>query len=108
MNYRTDKFEALYHNRNGQQLWDFLHEHDSLLRMESATYLGRPAVEALSPSLMRRFGGEVTQKRIKQMIGHMVRQIMESRGFQLERSNVRIRRHGNIFFCGSRYARATN
>lgn len=108
MNYRTDKFEALYHSQNGQQLWEFLCEHDSILRMESATYLGRPAVEALSPSLMRRFGGEIAQRRIKQMIGHMVRQVMEARGFHLERNNVRIRRHGNIFFCGSRYAKPQN
>lgn len=103
MIYRTDHFEGLFHRQNGQRFWEFLREHDNILRMEAATYLGRPAVEPLSPALMYRFGGEVTQKAIKQMIGHMVRQIMEARGFAIDRSNVRIRRHGNIFFCGIRY-----
>jgi hypothetical protein len=37
------------------------------------------------------------------MIGHMVRQIMEERGYRLDRSGVRIRRRNNIFFSGSRY-----
>ncbi|MEM6304316.1 MAG: hypothetical protein AAF744_06320 [Pseudomonadota bacterium] len=101
--YRTDHFEGTFHRLDGARFWHFLHEHDNILRMEAATYLGRPAVEPLSPALMHRFGGEVAQKPIKQMIGHMVRQIMEARGFLLERANVRIRRHGNIFYCGSRY-----
>lgn len=33
----------------------------------------------------------------------MVRQIMEARGYLLDRSGVRIRRRGNLFFSGSRY-----
>jgi hypothetical protein len=103
MHYRPDKFEKLYRQQDGELLWRFLLEHDNLVRMEAASYLGRPAVEPLSPALMQRFGGEVAQNRIKRMIGHMVRQIMEARGFVLDRTGVLIRRRGNIFYCASRY-----
>ena len=106
MHYRPDKFEQLYRRENGTALWNFLLEHDNLVRMEAATYLGRPAVEPLSPFLLQRFGGEVTRAGIKRMIGHMIRQIMESRGFALDRSGVTIKRAGNIFYCASRYRAA--
>lgn len=103
MIYRPDKFERLFHTHNGSPLWEFLKNPENILRMEVATYLGRPAIEPLSPALLGQFGAEITQTPLKQMIGHMVRQIMESRGFQLDRSGVRIKRPGNIFFSGSRY-----
>ena len=74
--------------------------------MEIATYLDRPAIEALSPTLLQRFGGQVAQNQVKRMIGHMVRQIMEARGYRLDRSGVPITRRGNIFFSGSRYIRS--
>ena len=103
MIYRPDKFVKLYHTDAGRRLWDFLREHDNIIRMETATYLGRPAVETLSPHLLARFGGEIAQNQVKRMIGHMVRQIMEARGYHLERSGVLIRRRGNMFYCASRY-----
>ena len=105
MNYRPDNFEQLYREQGGKALWDYLREHDTLLRLETASYLGRPAVEAISPGLRERFGGAIAQHRIKRMIGHMVRQIMEARGYTLDRSGVTIRRHGNVFYSGSRYRR---
>ena len=101
------QIRKLFHTDKGQDLWRFLCEHDNLIRMEAASYLGRQAVEPLSPMLMQRFGGTVAQNHIKRMIGHMVRQIMETRGFHLERSGVVIRRRGNIFYCASRYAPAS-
>ncbi len=101
--YRPDKFEGLYREQRGPELWAFLHEPESILRMEVASQLGRPAVEALSPALSSRFGARVASKPIRQMIGHMVRQVLETRGYLLDRNNVRIARLGNLFFSGSRY-----
>lgn len=101
--YRPDKFAQIYHHANGPALWAFLHRPDNLLRMETACYLRRPAVEPLGPILMAEFGASVGQTRIKQMIGHMVRQILEVKGYRLQHSAVRITRHGNLFFSGSRY-----
>ena len=102
--YRPDRFTATHARENGDALWSFLNRGDIIVRMETASYLARPAVEPLAPLLLREFGGEVAQRRIKQMIGHMVRQIMERRGYRLCHSNVRIARRGNIFASGSRYA----
>ena len=41
---------------------------------------------------------------MKQMTGHMVRQIMEQNGYRLERSNVKIPRRDNMFSFAARYA----
>jgi len=75
--------------------------------MEVASYLRRPAVEALSPHLLARFGTLIRSNTMKQMIGHMVRQVLEGRGYRLDRNNVRIRRPDNIFFSGSAYIAPT-
>ena len=101
--YRPDKFTATYAQAQGKEIWAFLHRSENLLRMETASYLRRPAVEPLAPYLLSEFGAEVAQRRVKQMIGHMTRQIVEARGYHLKQSNVRITRRGNIFASGSRY-----
>jgi hypothetical protein len=71
--------------------------------METATYLSRPAAEPLSPYLVKNFGESVKADRTKQMIGHMIRQIMESRGYQVDRGNVRITTPDNMFTSATRY-----
>ena len=103
--YRPDKFKSTYETENGKAIWAFLMLEINITRMETATYLSRPAIEPLSPFLLASFGPEIRQNRIKQMMGHMVRQIMEQRGFYLQQGNVRITRRGNIFASASRYAR---
>ncbi len=103
--YRPDKFAHTFKDEGGQALWDFLNAPETVQRMETASYLGRPAVEPLSPFLLKRFGPAVKRVRIKQMIGHMARQVMEARGYRLDRSNVKISRNGNIFASGSRYVK---
>ena len=103
--YRPDHFAETYKRENGAVLWDFLHRDINLTRMETASYLGRPAIEPLVPALLDRFDAPVARPHIRQMVGHMVRQIMEARGFRLTHSNVKITRRGNFFRSGSRYAR---
>ncbi len=103
--YRPDKFANTFKDEGGQALWDFLNEPDIRLRMTTASYLGRPAVEPLSPALLQRFGPSIKRVRLKQMIGHMVRQVLEARGYRLDRSNVKIARVGNMFASGSRYVK---
>jgi hypothetical protein len=96
-------FRELAESELGLALWAFLNERDNLIRMETATYLERPAVQPLSPGLLTRFGEEVRQDRIKQMIGRMARQVMESSGYRIDRQNVRIPAEANIFSSGTRY-----
>ncbi len=104
--YRPDKFAMTFKDEGGQAIWNFLNERENVLRMETASYLGRPAIEALSPMLLQRFGPSIKRVRLKQMIGHMVRQIMEARSYRLDRSTVKITRIGNMFASGSRYVKA--
>jgi hypothetical protein len=96
-------FRELANSALGRDLWAFLNQPDNLIRMETATYLERPAVEPLSPGLLQRFGDEVRQDRAKQMIGRMIRQIIEPRGYRIDRQNARIPRPSNIFASGTRY-----
>jgi hypothetical protein len=72
--------------------------------METATSLDRAAVEALSHPLIAEFGIEIDQREVKQVIGHMVKQVMESLGYEAERT-LRITRPG-LFISGLAFQRA--
>ena len=102
--YRPDQFAEIFKRENGRALWDFLHRDCNILRMETASYLARPAIEPLAPVLLNAFDATVTRPHMRRMIGHMVRQIMEARGFRLTHSCVKISSRGNFFRSGSRYA----
>lgn len=104
MSYDAGRYSTTFANEGGKEIWEFLVDPENLIRMETATYLSRPAIEPLSPFLLDRFGDRVRQDRIKQMMGHMVRQIMESRGYVLQQGNVKISSANNIFSRASRYA----
>jgi len=102
-NYNKGTFQNTYDGGNGDAIWEFLNSERAVTMMETATYLYRPAVEPLSNELEQRFGSVVREDRVKQMIGHMVRQIVEARGYRVDRNNVKIRREDNIFKRGTRY-----
>ena len=74
-------------------LWGSLKRLDNVVRMETTVSLERAAVEPLSDPLIAEFGIEIDQREVKQVIGHMVKQIMESRGYEAERT-LRITRPG--------------
>jgi hypothetical protein len=84
-------------------LWAFLTRPDNLVRMETATSLERAAIEALSDPLITEFGIEIDQREVKQVIGHMVKQIMASLGYEAERT-LRITRPG-LFTSGLAFRR---
>jgi len=102
--YNPGRFASTYEAGVGRQIWLFLNQSDNIIRMETASYLSRPAAEPLSPGLYEEFGDPVKVDRIKQMTGHMIRQILENRGYQLDQSGVRINRPGNIFASATRYS----
>jgi hypothetical protein len=85
-------------------LWAFLMRPENIVRMETAASLERAAVEALSDPLIAEFGIEIDQREVKQVIGHMVKQIMESLGYETERT-LRITRPG-LFTSGLGFRRA--
>ena len=89
---------------DGQSLWAFLQEDEIWIRMETATYLGRPSLEAIQPQLRQKFPEAMQKDRWKQMVGRMVRQIMEFRGYQLDQTGVRLKRN-ELFLSAARYIR---
>ncbi len=95
-------FSDLANTQTGELLWNFLNTEESMIRLETATSLYRPALEGLQQQLLERFGDEIKPDRWKQMIGRMVRQIMESRGYVLDRTGVRFREK-ILFLSAARY-----
>src|ERR1700730_13045729 len=90
LDYDAQNFRHLSETDVGHAVWAFMKRPDNLVRMETATYLDRAAVELLAPGLLRMFGPEIAEDRLKQMIGHMARQIMEEMGFELHRTGLSI------------------
>src|ERR1039458_8353011 len=90
INYNPQQFRDIHVEEYGQAIWQFLLRPENVVRMQTASYLDRPAVEPLSDGLLAEFGIEVKEDRVKQYIGHAVRQIMEACGYHLDRQNMRI------------------
>lgn len=105
MDFNAGNFSDLAESDLGKRLWAFMNERETVVRMEAATYLSRPALEVVQPYLIERFGNEVSNEnndRIKQMIGKMARQVMEHHGYQLDQMGVRLRRN-ELFLSAARY-----
>ena len=104
--YRPDKFATTFETMKGADFWAWLHQDHIVLMMETACYLRRPSIEAISPTLQVAFPQMRRSVKLRQMIGHMVRQILEQLGYHLDRANVRIKHGGNLFTFGSAYKKA--
>ncbi|TGS19057.1 hypothetical protein EN852_001665 [Mesorhizobium sp. M2E.F.Ca.ET.209.01.1.1] len=102
LRYVPQNFRDLAETELGKELWSFLKHRDNLIRMETATLLDRAAVEPLAAGLVAEFGEEVSDDRVKQMIGHMVRQVMAAMGYETDRSALRITRP-SLFTSGTTY-----
>lgn len=101
--YNPETFATLYASPLGQALWDFLNKPETIARLETATELGKPAVAGIEEQLLETFGEQVLADRVKQMIGHMVRQILEPRGWILDQSEVKVQ--SVPFIKAARYKR---
>jgi hypothetical protein len=101
--YNPEKLASLHATEIGQQLWGFLTLPENLARLETASELSKPAVEGIEEQLLEAFRENVLADRVKQMIGHMVRQILEQRGWVLDQSDVKVR--SVPFMKAARYRR---
>jgi hypothetical protein len=101
MKYDSWKFTKIAESKLGIDLWDFLTHHDNIIRMQTASDLGKPAAKALTRHLLNKFGDQVREFRVKQMIGHMIRQILKNNGYELEQRNVKV--DDGLFNKASRY-----
>jgi hypothetical protein len=103
LTYNPETFVNLYASQLGQNIWAFLNRPEILARLETATELGKPAVEGIEEQLLEVFDEDVLADRVKQMIGHMVRQILEHRGWILDQSEVKVQ--SMPFIKAARYKR---
>jgi len=90
MNYHPGKFSDKASQPIGKEIWDFLNSPENQIRMETAVELRKPPAEALAKVLVERFGDEIQEHRIRQMIGHMIRQVMEHLGYQLQTQSRKV------------------
>lgn len=102
--YSSGVFQSLASSSLGKKLWLFLNEPETRLRLRTASDLGRPALEAVEEPLIERFGADVLDDRVKQMIGHMTRQVMEQAGYAVDAQNVKMT-GGAPFSRATRYKR---
>lgn len=103
--YRPDSFSPEYGNPVGAELWEFLLYPQITAKLISATELGHPAAEGIEEDLLARFEKDadfLLSDRVKMMIGHMIRQIMEAHGYVIDMQNVRIT-NGGPFTKATRY-----
>lgn len=107
MKYDAGKFSDLAELQLGKDLWKFLNKKDNIIRMETATEFGKTAAEAVSKQLVEKFGNDVRVNRVKQMIGHMIRQIMEYHGYQMGSQNVKVSIK-RLFTKASKYVDGTS
>ena len=101
-NFDAGTFLDMAETETGKALWIFLNDRDMFIRLETATFLGRPALEGVQPQLIAIFGDGIRGDRWKQMMGRMVRQVMERHGYSLDQTGVRIR-VGDLFTTAARY-----
>ena len=87
----SGSFSDVANTPMGKKLWDLLNSEDSRIRLETATYLGKPALEGLQRQLLAAFGEEIRVDRWKQATGRMTKQIMEARGYSFVRSGMKVR-----------------
>ena len=101
--YRPDKFAAEFATPTGKKLWEVLNRPEVVARMETASDLGQPALKPVEDILLAELGEAMLADRVKQMTGHMVRQIMEDRGFVHDASDIKL--NSVPFYKASRYRR---
>lgn len=104
MEYNAKQFSTAYNTPLGQSIWILLNHNDQLIRMETAIYLRRPAIEAIQNVLLESFGDEVRDDFVKRMIGNMTRQILEARGYKHISTGARLLNQ-ELFSTGSKYSK---
>jgi len=101
--YVPGSFAKEYATPLGQALWPWLNSTSTVALLESASDLGHPAVAGIEEALLKEFGAPILADRVKMMIGHMVRQVLEIRGWEIEREGVTMA--SVPFFKATRYRR---
>jgi C4-dicarboxylate-specific signal transduction histidine kinase len=112
----TKTHTSLYATEQGEALWQFLNGEISIERMQAVSDVGKPALLAVEPRLIQMFSipekGHVAEQdkpqydRLKQMLGAMVRQVMELNGYQYQSSNIKTP-NSKLFYSASLYKKTS-
>jgi len=112
LEYDAFRFTDLYHEDNEnwkdyQELWKILQTERYWDLLKLSTDFNHPAVEGIGDKLLEQFDDLLSEKnpnfkRIKQMIGHMVKIIMESHGYTTT-STIKCTKKRELFTYGMRY-----
>lgn len=102
-NYEPKHFEAAY-RKWGARIASRLTPPESLGRMDAAVALVKTPAQAVAELIVAEFGAEAKNYRLRQLVGHMICHLMTSRGFELDKKEVRIR-DGVLFTRAARYRR---
>ena len=85
------------------RLYALINRPDVVKEMENATKYNHTGVEGIPEELLiELFGDRVRGKREKMLVGAMVRDTLEGRGYRLHRQNVKVK-IGTIFSRASKY-----
>jgi hypothetical protein len=101
--YNPEQFAPHFAKPIGPHLWGFVNRPDMVARMEAASEMGRPAVEGIAEPLIAEFGPPMRQDPLKAMVDHMARQVLEPRGWVVQR--VDNRAYAYPFTKGTRFIR---
>ena len=110
--YIPGTFGDIYSLPIGKDIWGFLNTDKVWDMLEHTTYLRHPAAEGVGDLLLATFpnyfsGSSLGRDRLKQATGHMIRQIMEANGYELEKYKVKC--HINkLFVYAARYTKQKN
>ena len=110
--YKAKNFSDMFNDTNtlGQEIWDYLNTEEIWIRLELTTQLRHPAVEGIGDKLLEKFGSVLNKgnpkfDRYKQMIGHMVKEIMEKHGYIIWQKGVRCRKKTELFVFATKYCK---
>jgi hypothetical protein len=102
-----------------RRLWSFLSSRENIIRMITATEMEKPAAEAMSYRLVAYYPNKPVAEddyiQFKQIIGYMIKIVMEMHGYIVEQKRVKISSHPNpdtlealkYFTTASRYRKLT-
>ncbi|WP_149980947.1 hypothetical protein [Pseudoalteromonas rhizosphaerae] len=94
--YLHRSFIPLFKEPEGQAVWAFLQKPENIIRIETAVYLGKSPLEALTPELLKldilMSNDEDKVNRLKQLIGSLVKFLLchQIGGYELKPSKVNI------------------
>jgi hypothetical protein len=96
------KYSCVIESPLGKKISSFLQSEHMIIAMLVATYLRKPAADGVSPFLLEYFGEDIRKIEsqpelygytlifFKRAVGHMIKQIMFSQGYEVEKCPVEL------------------